>query len=170
MGNFGDKDSVFTMYRPFASISDSIEGDKRQAMAATMYGYEYAFSNGYFDLTAVKDEVKKSLFKDTDAKKYLRDKFRSAVGDTVTSLEDLDGKIKLFNESVRKDFGMDEKEFKKVKTMISEQAIKKREASNMSTHEIFEGVKLPLQTYIGEMDIESILPFKDYLDQKALAK
>lgn len=52
MGNFGDKDTTFTIYKPNDAIKiANISPSDKQKIIEKLFDYEYALSNSYFTVS-----------------------------------------------------------------------------------------------------------------------
>ena len=145
VGNFGDKDSVYTTYKlddkytPFAweALWD------RAKIVQALYKYDYAFANGY--ILPSNDKI---LSFDAWYKKVIWDEKFTSFKQFVKWVED---------KSYTNDGELENK------YILSRDKIRKREAFNMSTRNTFEKYVVDTATYVIEKKIDDVAELTPYL-------
>ncbi len=140
-GNFGDKDTAYTVYNAnFKKLEITVSKDTG-LIAQDIFEFEYALKNGYYNYTG--------------GEKYSWEKFTS----------DMKGK----NFSSYKNFRefVDENISGKI---LDTQAIRKRESANMSNYTTFDGYKADVKTYILEEIVPEVLWLKPFIEKGKVRK
>jgi hypothetical protein len=145
VGNFGDKDSVYTTYKldpKYTPFTWEALWDNAKIVQA-LYKYDYAFANGY-----VLPSNNTILTFDAWYKEVIWDQ-------KFTSFEQ-------FVEHVEKNSYTNNGKLEN-KYILSRDKIRKREAFNMSTRNTFEDYVVDTATYIIEKKIDEIPELTPYL-------
>jgi len=136
VGNFGDKDSLYTTYK---SGLDIYTGKVIPEIEASIYKYEYAFANGYTTGKMESFEQFKNKFLTKKFSSF--EEYKNYMHDNV--YETVNGKR--VNQYI-----------------LPRDTIRKREAFNMSNDTTFEDYVVPTKTYIIEKELKQIPELQNF--------